>query len=60
MKKKIARLSLTKETLRSLENVNLDQVAGGAVTDTCQGVDTCPARSCVVLCGSTRCSVCCP
>lgn len=57
MKKKISRLSLTKETLRSLENLHLGHVAGGA-TATCRGVETCPINSCV-QCVSTRCTDCC-
>jgi len=57
MKKKITKLSLTKETLRSLDESKLNHAAGGATE---VGVDTCPARSCAFICGSTRCSQCCP
>lgn len=56
MKRKIRKLALTKETLRSLEENSLGDVAGGAT-----GV-TCPVMSCQVECtNATRvCSVCCP
>ena len=58
MKKKIGRLTLTKETLRSLETPSLNHVVGGVTAVTCPGMNTCPAHSCVVC--STRCSDCCP
>jgi hypothetical protein len=59
MKRKIQKLSLTKETLRSLEDPKLSNVAGG-VTATCVGVDTCPINSCNNCTDVTRkCSVCC-
>ncbi len=57
MRKKIRKLALTKETLRSLEDPMLEEAAGGVAT-TAGGGDTCP----VLACGSnaTRvCSVCC-
>ncbi|MFY9819824.1 MAG: class I lanthipeptide [Thermoanaerobaculia bacterium] len=56
MKRKIQKLSLTKETLRSLEDPSLNQVAGGATTQP----DTCPVVSCNVCTDVTRrCSACC-
>jgi hypothetical protein len=56
MKRKIQKLSLTKETLRSLEDSGLNQVAGGATTLP----DTCPIISCRVCTATIRCSLCCP
>lgn len=57
MKKKIQKLVLTKETLRSLVDPNLARVAGGASTLP----DTCPYISCAAACTDVtrRCSVCC-
>jgi hypothetical protein len=56
MKRKIQKLSLTKETLRSLEDSGLNQVAAGASTLP----DTCPVVSCNNCTDVTRkCSVCC-
>jgi hypothetical protein len=56
MKKKLQKLSLTKETLRSLEDSGLNQVAGGVTTQP----DTCPIISCNATNATRRCSVCCP
>jgi hypothetical protein len=59
MRKKIRKLALTKETLRSLEDPKLEDVNGGATTTT--QPDTCPVRSCNICTNITRiCSVCCP
>jgi|GEM_PF-1915727 hypothetical protein len=54
MKKKIQKLMLSKETLRSLVETNLPHVAGGTVEATC-GVATCRCTERTVAC-----SVCCP
>ena len=53
MKKKIQKLTLSKETLRSLEVTNLDQVAGGTVDTYCVATCHCTERT-------VACSVCCP
>lgn len=61
MKKKIRKLALTKETLRSLEERNLNEAAGAATEYT---APTCPPNAgcgpgsalCTV---SRRCSDCC-
>lgn len=52
MKKKIRKLSLTKETLRSLEENQIANAAGGATE---------PILSCEGACSvaTRRCSVCC-
>jgi hypothetical protein len=56
MKKKLQKLSLTKETLRGLEDPSLQRVAGGATE---AGVDTCPVLQCNATNNTRRCSVCC-
>jgi hypothetical protein len=54
MKKKIQKLMLSKETLRSLVETNLDQIAGGDTVETfCVPTCRCTART-------VACSVCCP
>jgi hypothetical protein len=55
MKRKLQKLSLTKETLRSLEDPSLNRVAGGATTLP----DTCPVFVCNGTDATRRCSVCC-
>ena len=55
MRKKIRKLSLTKETLRTLEDPALEHAAGGATTQP----DTCPVISCNCTDNTRRCSVCC-
>lgn len=57
MKKKMRKLTLTKETLLALEESSLPNVAGGAT----EGGATCPIMSCQIECTNVtrRCSVCC-
>jgi natural product precursor len=52
MKKKIQKLTLSKETLRSLEETNLAKVAGGTLENSCVGSCRCTDRT-------IPCSVCC-
>ena len=52
MKKKIQKLTLSKETLRSLEETNLAQVAGGTLENSCMQTCRCTERT-------VACSVCC-
>jgi hypothetical protein len=58
MKRKIRKLALTKETLRTLEEGSLSNAAGGATE---LGAATCPIMSCQYECTNVtkRCSVCC-
>ena len=57
MRKKIRKLALTRETLRTLEDPMLENAAGGVAT-TVTGGDTCPVVSCTSDV-TRRCSVCC-
>jgi natural product precursor len=52
MKKKIRKLSLTKETLRGLEESKLTEAAGGATEPilSCEGTCTNATRKCSVCC----------
>lgn len=52
MKRKIQKLTLTKETLRSLEETNLPQVVGGTLDNSCVGTCRCTDRT-------IPCSICC-
>jgi natural product precursor len=49
MQKKIGKLTLSKETLRNLDDRELDQVAGGVWTDFC-------TAACTI---TKKCSECC-
>jgi hypothetical protein len=52
MKRKIQKLTLTKETLRSLEETNLAQAVGGTLENSCVQTCRCTERT-------IACSVCC-
>jgi len=52
MKKKIQKLMLSKETLRSLVETNLAHVAGGTVEASCVATCRCTERT-------VACSICC-
>lgn len=58
MKKSLRKLSLSRETLRTLDNAGLGQAAGAARTDKCPTGGTCTGNtcdctlSCPELCGS--------
>jgi hypothetical protein len=56
MKRKLKKLSLTTETLRSLTEPSLEKVAGGLTPVNCTTSDN--TRACS-LC-TAACSVCCP
>lgn len=55
MKKKVRKLSLNKDTLRTLEGNRLGDIGGAVITDTCPETvtcaDTCP-RTCIDTCGA--------
>ena len=46
MKKSLRKLSLSRETLRSLDNAGLGQAAGAAQTNRCVTADTCTGNTC--------------
>lgn len=59
MNKKIKKLTLNRETVRSLTDDELSQVAGGATGITeCRPPRACSVRTCITDC--TLCSLCCP
>jgi len=58
MKRQVKKLVLSKETVRSLEKVDLERVAGGAsvdctYTNCCSGYATC--ATCKTQCGTRLC-----
>jgi hypothetical protein len=45
-KKTIKKLELAKETVRSLERTDLEQIAGAGWTDTCNNLTACHSNGC--------------